>query len=145
MNNHLSFLQDLDNWFASVLSRYPAQMKCARGCALCCHGLFDISLPDALLLSQGLNALSPEVLQEVQARAAPIQATILRLAPGLKAPFILDQITETRIDEIVEQAASPPCPLLGARQECLVYESRPLACRLEGVPMADTRDGLFGD
>src|SRR5512137_2978521 len=102
-------------------------MKCARGCALCCHGLFDISLPDAMLLLEGLRLLSPEVLQEVISRAGPIHSTILRLAPELKSPFLLDQVTEECIDEIVERAGSPPCPLLGAQQECLVYEYRPLA------------------
>lgn len=145
MNDYLELLQNIDSWFATVLSRCPTEMQCARGCALCCHGLFDISMPDAVLLSQGLGTLPPEVLQEAVARAAPVQAAIVRLAPELKAPFLLDQIPEGRIDEIVDQATSPPCPLLGSQQECLVYEYRPLACRLEGVPMVDTRDGLFGD
>jgi hypothetical protein len=32
-----------------------------------------------------------------------------------------------------------------SKAKCLIYESRPLACRLEGVPMVDVQDGLFGD
>jgi hypothetical protein len=34
---------------------------------------------------------------------------------------------------------------LGAENRCLIYERRPLACRLGGLPMVDRQDGLFGD
>ena len=45
----------------------------------------------------------------------------------------------------VDAAQSPPCPCLRDAGECLIYESRPLSCRLEGVPMVDVHRGLFGD
>jgi len=72
MQSYLNFLQSIDEWFASILSRHADQMQCRRGCALCCHGLFDISLPDALLVTEGMMALPDRARVEVGARAEPL-------------------------------------------------------------------------
>ncbi len=145
IEQHCELLGGIDNWFVSLRSRYSGKMQCGRGCTLCCYGLFDISLPDAFLLVQGLGKLPAGTLAQVKARAAELHATLLEIAPELKAPFFLLQMSQERIDEIVHQARSPRCPLLGGQDECLAYENRPLACRLEGAPMVDIRDGIFGD
>jgi hypothetical protein len=52
---------------------------------------------------------------------------------------------DPHIDRVVDVADNPPCPCLGDAGQCLIYEDRPVACRLEGVPMVDVSDGLFGD
>jgi hypothetical protein len=127
MKRHNGFLEDSEDWFSRVLASYPEQMQCGRGCALCCHGLFDISFV------------------EVYARARIVQAVVERETPDLASPFFLQGLPESHVDRIVEAARSPRCPLLGDQDECLVYQSRPLACRLEGAPMIDLRDGPFGD
>ncbi len=145
MKRHKEFLAGVDAWFASVRQKQAGQMQCGRGCALCCRGLFDISLPDALMLAEGLNGLTPEQLARAKANAEVIQAGIQMGAPELRTPHFLDVLDEKQVDMIVEQASSPRCPLLGPENQCMVYEHRPLACRLEGLPMVDVNDGLFGD
>ncbi len=145
MKRHKEFLSGVEAWFASVRGKQGNQMQCGRGCALCCRGLFDISLPDAVFLAEGLSALPPETMERVKADAETIQAGIRENAPELKPPYFLDVLGEERVDLIVERAHSPRCPLLGPDNQCLVYEHRPLACRLEGLPMVDVNDGLFGD
>jgi Fe-S-cluster containining protein len=89
--------------------------------------------------------LPAPTLEVVKVRASEIQAGILESAPQLEAPYFLDALTEDVVDRIVEQAGSPRCPLLDERDECLIYEHRPLACRLEGLPMVDIEDGPFSD
>jgi Fe-S-cluster containining protein len=59
-------------------------------------------------------------------------------------PSLFDE-DDPRIDAIVDAATGTPCPCLGEAGECLIYEQRPLACRLEGIPMVDVREGLFAD
>jgi Fe-S-cluster containining protein len=145
MKQHRRFLQRTGDWFEAVRRQAGDRMQCGRGCALCCHGLFDISLPDALLLAEGLSNLPPEARADVTARADEIHTDILRNAPKLEPPFFLNGISEKEADSVVEAARSPRCPLLGSDNACRVYEHRPLACRLEGLPMVDTRDGPFGD
>jgi Fe-S-cluster containining protein len=127
---------NLDEWFASIRDRYANEMQCGRGCTACCHGLFDISLADADSVASGFRKLPPDVQSAVHLKAA-------RLDSAIEPKFLAED--DPRIDEVVENANNPPCPCLGESGECLIYDDRPLACRLEGVPMVDVRDGLFGD
>lgn len=145
VERHRRFLAVVDKWFSAVRDSHAGHLQCGRGCALCCYGLFDISFPDALMVADALDILGKDARQAVTDRAAEIQQIIRNEAPDLSPPFLLDQLSEQRLDQIVDRARSPRCPLLGMENECLIYPDRLLACRLEGVPMVDTRDGLFGD
>jgi Fe-S-cluster containining protein len=145
MQSYRQSLEALDRWFSSIVNAYPGRMQCRLGCASCCYGLWDVSLPDAFLAAEGIRWLPPDVLDAVRGRASEIQRTIRRLAPELAPPYFLDALGEEGIDRIVEAAGSPGCPFLGNGDRCLIYEYRPLACRLEGVPMVDLGDGPFGD
>jgi Fe-S-cluster containining protein len=145
MERYRRLLEELDGWFTAVQSRNAHYMQCGRGCALCCHGLFDISLPDAALLVEGLRAMSGPALAGARERAQPLHLAILSQAPELEPPYLLKGIAAERVDRITEAVEGARCPLLSDQDECLVYAHRPLACRLEGVPMVDARDGLFGD
>lgn len=145
LSRHQQCLLGIEAWFSEAQARLAHQMRCGKGCALCCHGLFDISFADALLLAKAFSGLEPWRREHTRARAIWVQAAINRAAPELKAPFLLSSMPETMIDAIVLGADLARCPMLDHDDECLVYEYRPLACRLEGLPMVDARDGLFGD
>ena len=138
-------LRSTGEWFERVLHACRPEMRCGRGCTLCCHGLFDIALPEALLLAHGLSWLSARDLSDVRARSAAVQSAIESAAPELRSPFLLHDLSEQRVDEIVRALDAPRCPLLTDDGACSVYDLRPLACRLEGVPMVDSADGPFGD
>jgi Fe-S-cluster containining protein len=120
-------------------------MQCGRGCAQCCHGLFDISLPDALLLAEGYRSLPLFSQKEVRERALNINAQIVRECRALESPYLLNAISQEKIDDLADMHANARCPFLSELNACLIYEQRPLACRLEGIPMVDCADGLFGD
>src|SRR5262249_13671241 len=113
-------------------------------CTACCYGLFDISLADALEAARGFRDLPAPLKERVASRAAELYGEIRKATRDAATPltFVED---DPRIDHIVDRATSPPCPFLGDAGECLIYEHRPLSCRLEGVPMVDVREGLFGD
>ena len=137
--------RNLDEWFGTIRARYTDQMQCGRGCSLCCYGLFDVSLPDALEIAEVLANMDPVARARVLERAESIQKLIQREAPDLNPPYFLNGLSQGSIDRIVDNARNPPCPFLGPENECLIYEHRPMACRLEGIPMVDAQDGLFGD
>ncbi len=145
MQQHDELLDSLAKWFRSVQSAYGGRMQCAKGCARCCHGLFDVSLPDAMRIAHGYRLL-PEVLKSAVAGIAlDIQHQIVRECPELKEPCFLHELSEDRIDSIVDRIGEVRCPMLDEGDRCLIYDLRPLACRLEGVPMVDAHDGVFGD
>jgi Fe-S-cluster containining protein len=145
IQRHRQFLREIEAWYVKVRASQGQQMQCGNGCALCCHGVFDISVADALLVAEAFAGFPPEQKAAVAGRARAIQERICAAAPELTPPYILDAVSEEQVEVIVDHANSPPCVFLGVQNECLIYERRPLACRLEGLPMVDAQDGLFGD
>jgi len=144
IQKHEDMMRRLDEWFAHLHTLYPDKIKCERGCALCCHGLFDVSLADAVQIIRGYDLLPEDIRMSVRERASLIQRQI-KGASGMAAEPLFLNLSQGEIDELVERIDGVRCPFLGTDDECLIYDQRPLACRLEGVPMVDRHDGLFGD
>jgi Fe-S-cluster containining protein len=134
-------LQKLDRWSAGVAASHPDVVPCRPGCADCCHGPFDVSAADALLLREGLATLPDAIRAAVRARGGVVLDKMRALEPGWGTPWDLRAITDERFDEIADALASEPCPLLDDEGQCMVYAYRPLICRVMGLPMM-TADGL---
>jgi Fe-S-cluster containining protein len=137
-------MNNLDEWFSRIRKTYNSEMQCGKGCTACCHGLFDISIADASDVARGFKHLDPGRQAEVLVKAEALQRGIRAIASKTGEPTLFD-VDDPQIDEIVESANHPACPFLGAGGDCSIYDYRPMACRLEGVPMVDVNDGLFGD
>jgi Fe-S-cluster containining protein len=140
-----ALLERLDEWFCNLRTEYGHQIQCGKGCSRCCYGLFDISLPDAWQISESLGELPETMRSSITGRASIIQERIRRECPEIPEPFFLHMISPDKVDHIVERIQDARCPLLDENDECLLYHHRPLACRLEGIPMVDAHDGLFED
>lgn len=145
MHNYNALLEDVDRQFQRVRARHAPRISCGKGCARCCCGLFDVSLPDAVRLAGALDQLSENMRAMVAARASVLHSQLLQAEPQLETPFFLQALPPDRIDRLVESIPDARCPFLDDQDHCLVYPQRPLACRLEGLPMVDIQDGLFGD
>lgn len=128
-------LERIDRWFAQAAERHPGVIPCRSGCTACCHGPFDISAADTLLLREALADLPTETREQVRAAGLEVLDRIRAQAPEWQSPFDLAELGEERFDGISESLASVPCPLLDPQGRCRVYESRPLVCRLIGLPM----------
>ena len=94
----------------AIRQRYAGQVTCHAGCDGCCYQQFTVFPVEAHHLRQSLAGLAPEVRQQLQQRVA---------------------------------AASDPWQILGQPQpcvllehgRCVLYEGRPLICRLHGYPL----------
>jgi Fe-S-cluster containining protein len=128
-------LERIDRWFAQAVERHPGVIPCRSGCTACCHGPFDISVADTLLLREALATLPADTRQQVRAAAVEVLGRIRAQAPGWQLPYDLAELGEERFDGISESLAGVPCPLLDEQGRCRVYQSRPLVCRLIGLPM----------
>jgi Fe-S-cluster containining protein len=88
-------------------SPHAKDVKCAKGCAACCHLNVDITTQEAQLLAHWMGEQGIEIdAQRLERQAATTPATWSTLAP------------EDR-----------PCVFLGEDRACKVYEHRPGACR----------------
>jgi len=130
-----SLLEQLDAWTADARQRHPGVIPCRQGCTACCHGPFDISAADILLLRETVAGLPPErrALVAAQARAAANRQQAL--APGWGPPHSVEALGEAAFDALCEALAAEPCPCL-VDGLCAVYAGRPLVCRLMGLGLA---------
>lgn len=133
LSRYQALLATVDDWFTRCQTTYPDQIVCASGCSGCCRGLFDISLLDARLLRSGFDRLPAEVRALPMAQAQQRLEALQRLWPGFAAPYLLNLLPDDAWMAMPEDDLTP-CPLLGADGRCLVYDWRPLTCRLHGVP-----------
>jgi Fe-S-cluster containining protein len=145
LNDYRSLLGEVDAWFARCMGAYPAEIACRSGCSECCRGLFDITLLDACYLKSGFDRLPDDVRESVTGRAIARLRGLQELWPEFTLPYILNYRPDEEWEELMPEEDGTPCALLEADGKCLVYEYRPMTCRLNGVPLIDVSGELFFD
>ena len=136
ISSYRRLLGEVDDWFARCLQAGGSALACRCGCSSCCRGLFDITLLDAWLLKKAFAGLTMDVRSQVLSRCQPRLSELRARWPALKEPYLLNALPEGEWASMPEEDHTP-CPLLDQRGYCLVYESRPLTCRLHGLPNID--------
>lgn len=128
--------READALFERVRAEYPDLVICREGCSSCCHALFDLSLVEALYL----NAEFQKRVPMGNERAAILDAadTADRQAARIKRKVFKESQAGRESNEILTEVAAIRlrCPLLGKDDRCIMYEARPITCRLYGVPTA---------
>ena len=126
----------VDKIFADVRTKFSKEVTCFESCSDCCHALFDLSLVEAMAINRafqdkfGYGGTRSYVIE--QAGEADRELT------RLKFRFYKEVQGGTADENVMEAVAKEKvrCPLLGTDNLCLLYESRPLTCRIYGVPTA---------
>lgn len=137
LDSYGELLGEVDDWFRRSLELHSDQIACRNGCSECCRGLFDITLLDALYLKRGFDKL-PEPLKSELAREASRRLELLSCVnPDFVEPWLLNGIPEEEWDALMPEEDETPCLLLSESGGCLVYDYRPMTCRLNGIPLID--------
>lgn len=131
-----ALLGEVDAWFDACLQAGGSHLACRGGCSACCRALFDITLLDAFLLKEAFARLPQATRRRVLGRCRPRLAELQKRWPDLRPPFLLNSLPAEEWQAMPEGDLTP-CPLLDEAGLCLVYESRPLVCRLHGLPNID--------
>ena len=108
----------IDQAFVAVRQAHPEAIACGKGCADCCHAVFDVSLVEAVNLQAHFQGLDPTVREQIAVAAQ-------------EAKQAWEQVMEARLDPAVARIR---CPLLDTQGQCLCYEARPVNCRTYGIP-----------
>ncbi|HXG59482.1 MAG TPA: YkgJ family cysteine cluster protein [Thermoanaerobaculia bacterium] len=114
-------------FFDEVARTQPQNLRCGRGCSLCCHGLFEIGSADIPLIAEGLARLHPMRRKMIIRRAVEIVEASQH--PDLR------ECTPEEKEAFFDRTAATPCPNLDGSGACLIYEERPLVCRTFGLPL----------
>jgi Fe-S-cluster containining protein len=128
-----ALLGRVDAWFAASMRRYPEQISCRSGCSACCRSLFDITLLDAYNLKLGFRALPAETRKIIEQKCRQRLSSMRLVWSDLDHPYLLNCYPEEEWQALID-ADETPCVLLGEDGRCLLYDSRPMTCRLHGIP-----------
>ncbi len=138
-------LRKVDRWFAVCTGRHPSVISCRSGCSECCRALFDITLLDAWYLKHGFDRLDASLKAAVLKKARERLVSLQGVWPDFDAPYLLNCRPEEEWDILMPDDDETPCPLLGADERCLVYDYRPMTCRLHGLPLVDISGEVLFD
>jgi Fe-S-cluster containining protein len=140
-----TLLQEVDEWFLKASASSGANVSCRTGCSACCRGLFDITLLDACFLKSGFDKLERETQEMVLAGTRERLLSLQALWPDFAEPYILNYRPEEEWEQLMPEEDETPCVLLGDDGKCLVYNYRPMTCRLNGLPLVDISGEVFFD
>ncbi|MBU1230680.1 MAG: YkgJ family cysteine cluster protein [Proteobacteria bacterium] len=130
-----AIISEADQVFNTVRARFSENVRCEKGCSDCCHALFDLTLVEALYLNAAFTArFKGKERTSVLERADEADRLVHRLKrdaykavqDGKNAQDILLEMSKVKVR----------CPLLDDQGLCLMYDMRPVTCRIYGVPTA---------
>lgn len=137
LDEYRLLLAEIDCWFNHCQQQHPEEIACAKGCSECCRGLFDITILDAALLKTGFDKFSEDTRKRIRVKAEERLTFIQSLWPEFGQPFTLNHRPEQEIEELLAADNETPCILLDDAGRCLLYDFRPMTCRLHGLPLID--------
>ena len=132
-----TLLGEVDTWFQHCLKQHSNSIACRNGCSECCRGLFDITLLDAFYLKSGFDKLSESLKAEIVKKASQRLKLLSLENREFTEPWLLNGIPEDDWDALMPEEDETPCLLLSETGACLVYDHRPMTCRLNGIPLID--------
>ena len=121
-------------WDAAAARTLEGEVACRSGCFGCCVGLFEISLPEAVLVRSGVDRLSPADREDVVRRARRIAGETVAAFPGnASAGVLAPERSEESDDAYFDVVSDRACPMLELPSgRCRIYEERPVTCRTYG-------------
>ncbi|WP_022666454.1 YkgJ family cysteine cluster protein [Desulfospira joergensenii] len=130
-----ALVQVVDGVFDKVKQEYANEVFCREKCSDCCYAIFDLTLVEALYLKeQFLKKFSGKEKSELLEIADKTDRALIKLKRDAykKVQNGADQL------EIVGKMSQERirCPLLGQDNLCLMYEHRPITCRVYGIPVS---------
>lgn len=125
-----------DEEFARNRQLHGDRIQCRAGCSDCCSQLFQITEPEAGVISRGVAGFDAGTRADLQSRATRYLAARQELVAGLGS---FGKTTQAAAEEAWGSLPPPgarlACPALSDQGECRIYEYRPLICRKFGVPL----------
>lgn len=127
--------QSADLAFARVEKGNPGRVKCKLGCADCCHALFDLTLIEALYVNSKFHErFQGEEKEALLERANRADRQVYRVKREAHRALRAGQEEERILTEVAQKRVR--CSLLNDQDRCDMYGSRPITCRLYGIPTA---------
>ncbi|MDP2755227.1 MAG: hypothetical protein Q8P40_12680 [Nitrospirota bacterium] len=118
-----------DFLFKTIQEKYPLSVTCHIRCCDCCHAIFGVFPIEAAYINYHFNRLDRKVRRDVLRRAEKAEDEMLKAKDSLK---VFEDNPKMKVFGLGKQRVR--CPLLQDSEECVLYEKRPIICRIYGVP-----------
>jgi Fe-S-cluster containining protein len=130
LQRYLDAVERADRLFRTVAATYGRLMPCGPGCDECCAVYFEMSFIEAFYINRMFRETVPDVDRVKACEAA--RKVVPRFEEGRR---LVRAAMETGEADPVDVASrlKIPCPLLDEGR-CMLYEARPVTCRMYGVP-----------
>ncbi|MBW2609954.1 MAG: YkgJ family cysteine cluster protein [Deltaproteobacteria bacterium] len=126
------FLADkADKAFQKIEKEYGAYIACKPHCSDCCHAVFGLFLIEASYIQHHFSQLDIKEKDMALTRCDQADRDLKRMAIRLSKHENDPQMTALALAR--ERIR---CPLLDDNDECILYSSRPITCRIYGIPTA---------
>jgi Fe-S-cluster containining protein len=119
----------VDVLFKTIQEKYPDSVRCRIRCCDCCHAVFGLFPVEAAYINYHFSKLDRKVRRDVLKRAEKAEVAMLKVKDTLK---VFEDDPKMKVYGIGKQRVR--CPLLNDKEECVLYERRPVICRIYGVP-----------
>lgn len=119
-----------DKAFEDMEKDYKNYIRCKKYCSDCCYAMFGLFAIEAFYIKRQFDKLDAKVREAALVRAKETEKQLhdldRKLREGKKKSKEQSQhsLSSLRIR----------CPLLDEKDECVLYEYRPLTCRVYGIP-----------
>ena len=132
-------LKEIDSFQACVIAGAENPVSCTHGCVRCCyHWVEDVNSFEAEIIADTVRKRYPDRVDVIRQACRSDGAELERLDR-----LVQDRLRENDLRDDEEPDIDPvdlllhvfyrlrrPCPLLNAQGGCMVYEVRPLTCRM---------------
>lgn len=126
--------------FGKVQGEFSEEVKCKAGCDDCCHALFDLTLVEALYIKSKFDeTYTGKARYEITERSNKTDRAIAKLKKEAYQRHKDGESDEAIIESISQMRMR--CPLLGEESTCKLYDFRPIACRVYGIPTSAAGKG----
>jgi Fe-S-cluster containining protein len=132
-DKYITLVDQVDAVFKKVQEEYNECVACKLGCADCCHALFDLTLIEAMFVKSQFDKVIPKE-QRVQLikRANAADRKVYKLKRDASKAYQNGESENKILEKMAQHRIR--CPLLDESDKCELYESRPITCRLYGIP-----------
>ena len=129
LQNYQLLVDKADRAFKEMKEAYAPNIMCKRHCSDCCHAVFGLFLIEAAFVKQQFDELHKEKRKAALLRCSETEKGLRRLEKMLKQ-FENDPNMQayTMARERIR------CPLLNENNDCMLYDHRPITCRVYGIP-----------
>ena len=128
-----ALVQMVDGVFNKVKNDYPKEVFCREKCSDCCYAIFDLTLVEALYLNHCFTKqFSGMEKEEIIQKAGKIDRALTKMK---REAFKEAKKGENELEIIARMSKERVrCPLLGENDLCMMYDQRPITCRVYGIP-----------